>query len=579
MLKLIAIQHRLPSLDWLISEIQRADLCYSVVLESKPYSKIPFSFSSDSSFLTETMSIDDAFDLDEHNGYLLLDEGGGAHHALPEGLTRVSAGLEQTTSGLRLDWKCPMVLVCRSAAKLYFESQIIARGILRKLDSLELLAGSTVGVVGLGSMGSEIARALLSRGISTLGSELFQPPPDLADITVSLGELLARSDIVLGCTGTNILERVDLQSYSRRITFISCSSKDVEFRSVLNCLQQTSVYETAKGWIGNLHATVLNGGYPINFDRQREWEKFEEIILTRMLVLEGLVQAKQLIGGDGRAVMLNPSRQLEIVHKWLDQVPDRQNLRVPEILDENFFAKHSEGELVISTKPHGYSLHSTTPYALKRMRSHTSAYSVEICKLLITVLPNVWSPLYDWSSCFILDNLPPVTGKDVLEIGSGSGVISLFTALKGAKTITAVDVNPDAVNNTLINFRRYGIKNGKAFVSDVFSDVRGKYDIIIWNAPFHGCRPKSKLEHGCCDENYIGLKTFFREVNDHFRIGGKIVLGFSESGDVELLEYLISHNKYRIVRKLSDWRDGYNCLLYELTNFQSIHQGIDNSVV
>jgi len=43
-----------------------------------------------------------------------------------------------------------------------------------------------------------------------------------------------------------------------------------------------------------------------------------------------------------------------------------------------------------------------------------------------------------------------------------------------------------------------------------------------------------------------------------------VVFGFSESGDLPLIESLIIENGFRIKRKLSDWRQDYNCMLFDL---------------
>lgn len=340
---LVAKQHRLPSVQWLLSEISRVGLCSRVTLVTKPYSAIAFPLHAQVEFLEEVASDDLAFQQSSEKPFMVLDEGGGLHAAIPSELTARCAGVEQTTFGLQKDWKYPTVLVCRSAAKLFFESQIIARGILRKLDSLQILPGMNVGVIGLGALGADVARALLNRGVPTLGSEIGASPADLHPIVVSVGELLARCDVLLGCSGTDVFANVNLGTISGRKILISCSSSDVEFHSILRQLPAYECFDMAQGWIGQLHATVLNGGYPINFDRMREWELFEEIILTRKLILEGLIQARSLIGQSPRGVMLNPAVQLRVVNEWLEQVPARDKLRIPEPLNEAFFLKHSEG--------------------------------------------------------------------------------------------------------------------------------------------------------------------------------------------------------------------------------------------
>lgn len=559
---LIAKQHRLPSIQWLLSEIHRTGICSSVSLVTKAYSAIPFQLNIGTDFLSEAASAELVFQNQSDAPILALDEGGVLHSAIPSELAMHCAGVEQTTYGLQASWKYPTVLACRSAAKLFFESQIIARGILRKLDSLHILQGAKIGIIGLGALGSEVARALLNRGLLILGAETSAPIDEFRPITVTVDELLARCDVILGCTGRDVLAKVDLDTIHGQKIFISCSSSDIEFRSILRQLPTYERFGIAQGWIGQLHATVLNGGFPINFDRVQEWELFDEIIITRKLVLEGLFQALPLIGQQPRGIMLNPAAQLRIVNEWLEHVPERNTLRIPEQLNEAFFLKYSEGDFEMGNKP--YTLHSTTPGALAKMRTHSTPYSFEVMNLPILVLPNVWSPAYDWSSLFYVENFPEVTGLDFLEIGCGTGVISVFAARNGANKVVAVDVNPDAVRNALQNFERFGVKDGEAYVSDLFSNIRGTFDVVTWNAPYHGSKPADLLERGCADEGYQDIRRFFREVGQLLKPGGLIVFGFSESGDLQLLESLIAEHGFRVKRKLSDWRDDYNCMLFEI---------------
>ena len=72
------------------------------------------------------------------------------------------------------------------------------------------------------------------------------------------------------------------------------------------------------------------------------------------------------------------------------------------------------------------------------------------------------------------------TGKRVLDLGCGSGLLSLYARLKGAKHVYAVDNDIDAVlsaqKNVLLN-EMSGIELACADLKD----VRGKYDIILAN--------------------------------------------------------------------------------------------------
>ena len=95
--------------------------------------------------------------------------------------------------------------------------------------------------------------------------------------------------------------------------------------------------------------------------------------------------------------------------------------------------------------------------------------------------------------------MPNQKGKDVLEIGSGTGILSLFSLFQGATNVIAVDINPSAVQNTKENFKKYKFDNCLAIKSDLFGSVNGKFDTIIFNAPFHGNKPNDVLELGTSD--------------------------------------------------------------------------------
>jgi release factor glutamine methyltransferase len=199
------------------------------------------------------------------------------------------------------------------------------------------------------------------------------------------------------------------------------------------------------------------------------------------------------------------------------------------------------------------------------MRAHKASYEVRVLGITITVLPGVWSPAYDWSGIFMIANFPDVKGKDVLEIGCGSGLISVHAALSGARHVTAVDINPIAVENTRLNFSKFEIDFGSAHVSNGFAEVAGDFDVVVFNAPYHGCRPGDMLEYACADEDYQSLRAFFSDVRTHLRPDGLVELGFSESGDLKLFRSLIELHRFGIRRELSDWREGYNCMFFELS--------------
>ena len=79
-----------------------------------------------------------------------------------------------------------------------------------------------------------------------------------------------------------------------------------------------------------------------------------------------------------------------------------------------------------------------------------------------------------------------LTGRKVrraLEIGCGAGLISIELA-KYAECVAATDINPYAVRAMEINARLNNIFNNNAFISDIYNNVKGKYDLIVADPPF-----------------------------------------------------------------------------------------------
>jgi release factor glutamine methyltransferase len=531
-------QHFLPSVTWLLNEFEQMSRENLRAL-GKEYSSF-----LDPGFKAPLAG--QAFDLAVDEGDVLTRLG-----------VTAKASVEQTTGGIRADYQQPCVWVARSAAKLQLESQVIADGILAKLLSL-FPNERKFGVIGGGALGSALAARLLAQNALVGTHDRRQLA---AQSSMPLRELIAKSNVLLGCVGRSLVNIADLENLIGKKVFVSCSSARREFADLIMSAHAASEYDSFTWSFGNLEFAVLNGGYPINFDRQREWEDPNGIWLTRRLVLSGAEQALGLIGKTPGGYMLDPQAQLRDIGLWIDQLPDPSRYQIPEF-NLSQLIQYSEGIYQMTAAP--YDVHETTPNAIANMRRHTEPYEVEVRGIDIVVLPGVWSPAYDWSSDFNVEFLPPVEGLDFLEVGPGTGVISTHAGLRGARSILAADVNPQAVENTRANFSKHKITQGSAIVSEGFDDISGSFDVIIFNAPYHGNKPNDLLERGASDEDYRSIKAFFRDVAAHLKPGGTLQFGASESGDLVVLRALFQDAGFRIRRELSDWRQGYNCMLFDL---------------
>ncbi len=73
-----------------------------------------------------------------------------------------------------------------------------------------------------------------------------------------------------------------------------------------------------------------------------------------------------------------------------------------------------------------------------------------------------------------------VKGRRVLDLGCGSGILALYAALLGAKGVTAVDNDPDAVFSAKRNAALNRLRRVKFACADL-NDLRGNFDIVLAN--------------------------------------------------------------------------------------------------
>lgn len=94
-----------------------------------------------------------------------------------------------------------------------------------------------------------------------------------------------------------------------------------------------------------------------------------------------------------------------------------------------------------------------------------------------------------------LENLENI--NSVLDVGCGVGVIGICIAKKYKKlNIDMVDVNERAIALTNENIKKNKISNCNCFISNVYSNVEKKYDLIISNPPI---RAGKAVVHGIAE--------------------------------------------------------------------------------
>lgn len=181
-------------------------------------------------------------------------------------------------------------------------------------------------------------------------------------------------------------------------------------------------------------------------------------------------------------------------------------------------------------------------------RWHEAAYeelraagtrSVSYLGLDLVVPPEVFppTPVSDLLGQAVLDE---VRSTDrVLDMGTGSGVNAILAARR-AREVVGVDINPHAVAAATDNARRNGVAGNTTFVEgDLFDVVTGTFDLVVYDPPFRWFRPRDLLEVAMADEGYASLGRFMGRVPDFLAPGGRVLLFFGTSGDMQHLSELI----------------------------------------
>ncbi|MGE3246080.1 MAG: methyltransferase [Beijerinckiaceae bacterium] len=137
----------------------------------------------------------------------------------------------------------------------------------------------------------------------------------------------------------------------------------------------------------------------------------------------------------------------------------------------------------------------------------------------LKVYPGVYKPIENEQSC--VDHCKP--GDRVLDLGCGSGVSAVFASTV-AREVVAVDISPVAVANAKENCELFDVKNVDVRLSDMFSNVDGKFNVILANPPYIAADFKNDEEQFATSVRY--LPVLFSEVGKYMEPDAKLIVQY-----------------------------------------------------
>ena len=161
----------------------------------------------------------------------------------------------------------------------------------------------------------------------------------------------------------------------------------------------------------------------------------------------------------------------------------------------------------------------------------------------------------------LIANTDFVKGKSVLEIGTGSGLLSLYCLKYGAASVIATDVNQLAVENARYNAKQMGFED-RFEVRLVPLDDAGAYsvietserfDLIISNPPWEDAKPERIDDYAYYDPGFALLQSLLTGLPDHLNPEGKALLAYGAVEGIRILQQSSSKHGFHV--EILDDRD------------------------
>lgn len=131
----------------------------------------------------------------------------------------------------------------------------------------------------------------------------------------------------------------------------------------------------------------------------------------------------------------------------------------------------------------------------------------------------------------------------VLEIGCGSGLLSIIAAKRGCEVLAA-DIDSAAVECTKRNAELNGVRI-EAVQSDLFHNVIGKFGLIIFNPPYLPEEQNKENRAWAGGKNLEIISEFIKQVKNYLADNGKILVVISSFSNPEAVLNRFSDNGFK----------------------------------
>jgi release factor glutamine methyltransferase len=189
--------------------------------------------------------------------------------------------------------------------------------------------------------------------------------------------------------------------------------------------------------------------------------------------------------------------------------------------------------------------------------------NIEDLRYTIAQFDNVfWDPRDTPSLRKLIRTTELCRDKRVLEIGVGTGLLSLCALNRGAKAVVGTDINPAAHANAIYNARRFRwtdrfecrlVTKSKPGAYEVIRENE-RFDVIVSNPPWVDQKPGTDFEYALYDPGFHLAKTLMADLPKHLNPGGRVLLAYGAVAGIKAVRKLAAQHGYKF-EILDDERD------------------------